>query len=367
MLSSDLVKLRRIVDKITKGFVEGEDGSLQPVQDTKADPKALVEVHIDDVCYRVGTKPLTNLVVVQHEDNNNLLDESDFFGKTAVIGTACNNPLSEFLAIATKLDQYEYFLYLPKDLPLSIYFYSNLSNWRPLLRYQVKVGSPVVCLDSKAIITPGHDYVLSNYMSEVYNQPILIHQSAVRDIAASTSINDYLKNKGLNCFYSNQDLLSGSYKLEWTQELGPLVYPDGVPNTGNRRRHEQLFSICKGLNSVSYYGTSTSDIVTLAQACKLVSVLAPAMYIDKLNMVIWLDRFGLRHRVRFYSGIDASLPNSEVCLFADWSKPISANHLLNCYKALFICSPNALALATKLGFSSSLDVGSIKVLSNEAR
>lgn len=371
MLSSDLVKLRRIVDKITKGFVEDEDGSLQPVQIpkviAKAEPKALVETYIDNICYRVGTKPLTNLVVVQHEDNNNLLDESDFFGKTAVIGAACNNPLAELFNIATNLDQYEYFLYLPKDLPLSIYFYSNLSNWRPLLRYQVMVGSPVNCTDPAAIKTFGHDYVLSDYLPRGSNQPVLVHQSAVRGIVASTSIEAYLKYKGLKCFYANQDLLSGSYRLEWSQELGPLVYPDGVPNTGNRCRHEQIFSICKGFNSVSYYGTSVSDIVTLSQACSTVNVLAPAANIDRLNMTIWLDRFGLRHRVRFYSWTEAALPDSDICFFADWSRTALSNHLLNCSKVLCLYSPIVLALAIKLGFNQSTDVGSIKVLSNAAR
>lgn len=372
MLSSDLVKLRRIVDKITKGFVEGEDGSLQPVQIpkviAKAEPKALVETHIDNICYRVGTKPLTNLVVVQHEDNNNLLDESDFFGKTAVIGSKySNNPLAGFVAAASEMDQYEYFLYLPKSVQLSMCFYSNLSNWRPLVRYQVIVGSPTICSDGSAIKTEGHDYVLSDSIVSDGTAPIIISQRSVSGIYIAGSIDTYAKSNNLKYFYASQSLLSGDSLLEWSQELGPLVYPDGVPVYKDRRRYERVFSVCKVFSSTSYYGSSVADIITLAQACKIVNVFAPQGYIDRLDLVTWLERFGLRHRVKFYSCVSSGLPASEVVFFSEWSEEVSLD-LVSLHATVIVSdSPKVLTAVSSLKMTTVSNSDGIQVFSNEAQ
>ena len=372
MLSSDLVKLRRIVDKITKGFVEGEDGSLKPVQApkviTKPEPKALVETHIDNICYRVGTKPLTNLVVVQHEDNNNLLDESDFFGKTVVIGSKySNNPVAGLVAAAYEMDQYEYFLYLPKSVQLSMCFYSNLSNWRPLVRYQVMIGSPTTCSDSTAIKTEGHDYVLSGSIVSDGTAPIIISQRSGSGICSAGSIDTYAKNNNLKYFYTNQNILFGNSILEWSQELGPLVYPDGVSAYKDRRRYERVFSICRVFNSVSYYGKSTADIITLAQACRIVNVFAPQGYIDSLDLVIWLDRFGLRDRVRFYSCLASGLPTSEVVFFSEWSEEVSLALIPLHVTVIVSDSPKALVAVATLKMTNVSNSGNIQVFLNEAR
>jgi hypothetical protein len=372
MLSSDLVKLRRIVDKITKGFVESEDGSFQPIQTpkviAKAEPKALVETHIDEVCYRVGTKPLTNLVVVQHEDNNNLLDESDFFGKTAVIASSyAGNPIAGLITAAANIDQYEYFLYLPKSAQLSMCFYSNLSNWRPLVRYQVMVGSPTECLDVSAVKTEGHDYVLSDHVVSDGTVPIIINQRAASGIRASGSIDTYVKNNNLKYFYANQNILFGNIQLEWSQELGPLVYPDGVSAYKDRRRYERVFSICRSFNSVSYYGKSTADIITLAQACRVVNVFAPQGYVDRLDLVIWLDRFGLRNRVRFYSCVSSGLPTSEVVFFSEWSEDVNLD-LVPLHTTVIVSdSLKALAVTASLKMKNVSNSGNIQVFLNEAR
>lgn len=372
MLSSDLVKLRRIVDKITKGLVEGEDGSLQPVQAPKAiakpEPKALVETHIDDICYRVGTKPLTNLVVVQHEDNDNLLDESDFFGKKVVINPKySNNPVAGFVAAASEMDQYEYFLYLPKSVQLSMRFYSNLSNWRPLVRYQVMIGSPTECLDTSAVRTEGHDYALSDSIVSDGTAPIIISQRSVSGIYIAGSIDTYAKNNHLKYFYANQNLLSGDIPLEWSQELGPLVYPDGVAAYKDRAWYERVFSICRSFSSVSYYGESAADIITLAQTCRVVSVFAPQGYMDRLDLVAWLERFGLRHRVRFYSCVSSGLPAGEAAVFSGWSEEVSLD-LVALHAAVMVSdSPKVLAAVDGLKMTTVSNSCGIQVFSNEAR
>jgi len=266
--------------------------------------------------FRVGTKPLTNLVCFQNKLFPSNVNYTDFVGKVVSLEKENRNSyFYSFLEQASLLDSYEYFIFVENSQKLSPHVYNNLSTWKPLLRYQVDLAVLKIC-NGPMPESKSSEYSTTSYIEETTTGPFLISSRYLKKFIKKVhdrnsiiqTLNQFLKFCNTVCFWPKVNLATDNIKLEHQFLEFPILFPDGVPNKSFNNDYIDLASLIVN-NNIIYIGSSAADLLILAQAgCKVISY-KPKNKIDFIDNKIWLQRFGLEDRVTFVD--DNFIPDNE--------------------------------------------------------
>ena len=256
--------------------------------------------------FRIGTKPLTNVIAFHNKNFPSNISYTDFGEKVFDLENIKRHfAFQEFLKKASEMDAYEYYIFLEKSQKLSKYFFNNLSLWPPLLRYQIDLAVLKPCtgpiFDSKS----SH-YSTTSFLEEDTSGPFLISSRHMKKfikiydekISIVQLLNNFLKTINTVCFWPTSNFAIEDIKKEPVSLEFPIIFPDGVPNKFYNNDYLDLATITVQKN-VIYIGSSAADLLVLAQSACKVFAFKNKNLIDYINTKIWLERFGLENRVEF--------------------------------------------------------------------
>ena len=288
--------------------------------------------------FRIGTKPLTNVIAFHNKNFPSNISYTDFGKRVFNLDSEIRHfAFKEFLQKASDMDAYEYYIFLEKSQKLSKYFFNNLSLWPPLLRYQIDLAVLKPCtgpiFDSKS----SH-YSTTSFLEEDTSGPFLISSRYMKKFIKSydekdsivQSLNKFLKIINSVCFWPTSNFAFDDVKNDPVSLEFPIIFPDGVPNKFYNNDYLDLATITVQKN-VIYIGSSAADLLVLAQsACKVIAFKNKNL-IDYINTKIWLERFGLENRVEFVDE-DSFMPQDEsyavvYSSFQDLSKDLKTKYL----------------------------------------
>jgi hypothetical protein len=309
---------------------------------------------------QIGTKPLTNLLVFQNSKHKNNISQTDY-GSNPIFLNGSNpiNLFGSFLKEASKLDSYEYFLFLDNPVNLSKHFYHNLSTWKPLLRYQIDFS--ILRPNLGPLFTQrSNEYTITSFVDDYIGGPFLFSSRYIKTlynkfdptIKLQDFINNHLQTYNMVCFWPKNRFLFDDKKEEFDEFEIPLVIPDGLPDCSYSLDYFQLYNMTFK-KSVVYLGSSAAELLVLAQSCCELKCFIPNYKIHFITMKIWLERFGLLDRVKFMQPDDFKPSSEDTTMvyssYDDINDFVKINYIPYFPSSIFIGESQSASVAEQMG------------------